>query len=215
MSEHDLSLLVECASKMLSQIGIKLELESILHTNRTDWLSLPIPSTNLNTMIKFRDIFSVTNNTEGLELYIVNEIDRTTAINHKSGIIIGNAVSSRILAHEICHTCGLEDIYPHHQDTTLDVSGPVSRERLPDDWGTNCEGSYYQPGLLQKDLIRRLLMFGFEDNNAALDISTGGIYGIERTRIIDPWTGRMSRRYILSFPKTGIEQIETRSPTHQ
>ena len=47
---------------------------------------------------------------------------------------------------------------------------------MPQDWnnGTGCR--FYDPMLMQRDAVRRLLMFGYE-SAAKADIPSGGVYG--------------------------------------
>jgi len=51
---------------------------------------------------------------------------------------------------------------------------------LPKDWG----GGHYPPGMMQTNVIRRLLMYGIDEAGVqqALDIPTGKVYGLWNDR---------------------------------
>lgn len=74
-------------------------------------------------------------------------------------LVASLSVTAQILAHELGHAAGLSDIYDR------DASGIVFSEdavksSLPDDWNVTGNVGYYDSGMKQEVLIRRLLMFG-------------------------------------------------------
>ena len=88
-----------------------------------------------------------------------------------------------VIAHEVLHTCMLEDIY------TVDgqgIPGPVSQSRLPSDWG----GGYYPPGMTQRALVGRLIMRsggqGEIDTEPRRDLPSGTVYGWKLSDPDDP-----------------------------
>ena len=96
-----------------------------------------------------------------VELYFVDTLEGTAVggVCWPEGIVIATAGDANVIAHEVLHDCGLEDIYTVKNPGGSDpnpVSGPVSEERIPADWG----GGYYPPGLAQRELIPRLIMRG-------------------------------------------------------
>ena len=66
----------------------------------------------------------MTNGTSGLEVYFIESItDRVAAFCGNSGIAVGANYNRTTLAHEVGHACGLKDIYHHHDEATLSVTG--------------------------------------------------------------------------------------------
>ena len=118
-----------------------------------------------------------------VELYFVRTLDgkATAGVRRPKGIAIASGVGSWAIAHEVLHDCGLEDIYTienHGGSDPNPVSGPVSEERIPADWG----GGYYPPGLAQRELITRLIMrsggFGPEPPlSVSVCLPRGTVYG--------------------------------------
>ena len=107
---------------------------------------------------------SFTNNTGGLEIYCVGSfsgnrmavsVESNIPRNPIHGIALSAAVSSHVLAHEIGHACGWEDIIDDAQGDAL-----VSLDLLGwDNWSNGDGTGYYPPDLRHNDLIPRLLMY--------------------------------------------------------
>jgi hypothetical protein len=91
------------------------------------------------------------------------------------------------------------------------VSGPVSQSRLPWDWN-NGPGpeEYYTRGLLQADVIKRMLMYGFV--TGGIDIPTGTAYGLSvRFHWVPPTTTIEINRLQVPVGASGLN----RTPSHQ
>jgi hypothetical protein len=118
-----------------------------------------------------------------VELYFVETLDGTdvAGVCWPNGIVIAANGNGHTIAHEVMHDCGPEDIYTVENpggSVPNPVSGPVSEERIPADWG----GGYYPPGLAQRSLISRLIMrgerFGTEpDLSGSIYLPRGTVYG--------------------------------------
>jgi hypothetical protein len=171
------------ANKILWQSGLVLVQSGQCRLlNNTNWLHhtdvLNPANTNLAAMLD-------TTNSMGnaVELYFVETLDGTdvAGVCWPKGIAIAAIGDGHTLAHEVMHDCGLEDIYTVEDPDAPDpnpVSGPVSEERIPADWG----GGYYPPGLTQRELITRLLMrgggFGPEPSlSGSIYLPRGTVYG--------------------------------------
>jgi hypothetical protein len=117
-----------------------------------------------------------------VELYFVETLSleggAVGGVRWPEGIVIAANGDGQTLAHEVMHDCGLEDIYTVENPNGSDpnpVSGPVSEERIPADWG----GGYYNPWVLQHGLIKRLVMrsrFDLEED-AGVDLPSGDVRG--------------------------------------
>ncbi len=149
------------ANKILWQNGLTLvQNGAVRYLNNDAWRNhtdvLNPANTNLAAMLD-----STNSMGNAVELYFVKTLEGTAVggLCWPEGIVIAAIGDGQTLAHEVMHDCGLVDIYtvedPYGPDPNP-VSGPVSEERIPADWG----GGYYPPGLTQRELITRLIMRG-------------------------------------------------------
>ena len=67
---------------------------------------------------------------------------------------------------------------------------------MPFDWG----GGYYPPGLMQTNLIKQLLMYGWVEDGAGTDIPTGSIYGV--------WHDLLNGVWKLDLAPVGLDNLE-------
>ena len=119
-------------------------------------------------------LYSMLPNGDGLKMIFVNRISGDTeAFWSHYGIIITASARAEVVAHEIGHACGLEDIYSEYAGSNfvVEVSGQVNKGRMPDDWGR------YSGSLSQSEAVRRLLMYGYDDKTG-VDIPYGDIDGV-------------------------------------
>jgi len=165
-------------NKVYEQIGVSFYLDSISYTNKDTWLDISGRGTGSNT-VKRRELVNVESNTGGLELYFVNKVGRISVANHDQyGIVLSTNATIMTLAHEIGHAFGCADVYPvqkrNHEVHIPDNAVCAGHE--PMDWsnGTGCR--YYSVGVVQEDIIRRLLMCG-HGYPERYDLSLGSIYG--------------------------------------
>jgi len=79
------------------------------------------------------------------------------------GIAIAENAKPNTLAHEIGHACGLDDIFLD------DVGYELVSEALlgSANWSGGTGTGYYPSGLLHRNLIQRLLMYGYQDGTEA------------------------------------------------
>lgn len=132
-----------------------------------------------------RQIRDKMTDTDGLEVYFIpGELSRTGRRGKHMGtwtprgIILRNSANGKTFAHEIGHACGLYDIYVAHDGTEPPfLLENVKREWMRADWnnGTGCQ--FYNRVWCQRDIIGRLLMFGFPSENKS-DIPRGFVYGL-------------------------------------
>jgi len=157
------------------------------------------------------------NGFDGLKLCFVNTITSVTTATSVTNALGGNnnpygtivatgyanaPLSPRVLGHEFGHACGLRDIYV--SNTTHKVTGEIEKARMPWDWG----GGFYPLGLMQADLIKQLLMYGWVEEGAGTDIPTSTIYGVWYE-----WVNRQ-RDWKLDLAPVGLDSMN-RQPNHQ
>ena len=173
------------ANKILWQNGLTLvQNGAVRYADNDAWRNhtdvLNPANTNLAAMLD-----STNSMGNAVELYFVDTLSlegqAVGGLCWPEGIVIAANGDGQTLAHEVMHDCGLVDIYtvedPYGPDPNP-VSGPVSEERIPADWG----GGYYPPGLAQRSLITRLLMrgehFGPEPSfSGSICLPRGTVYG--------------------------------------
>ncbi len=156
---------------LTSSRDLTFEIESISITNDSY-----LANVQLTNSTQWVALTSIERNTGMLELYFVPSLEGgATAFYSRWGIVVGPSANVRTLSHEIGHACGLPDVYVSHRETSLQVQGLPSKDRMPDDWG------WYPPSLTHQQLLQRLLMYGVFSSSKA-DLSYGDIYGLYYTR---------------------------------
>ena len=149
------------ANKILWQRGVTLVQNGpVRYLDNDDWRNHTDSLNPSNTVI---DAMLDSTNSMGnaVELYFVESLEGGDALGvcRTEGIVIADEGDGVTVAHEVLHDCGTEDIYTVEiNDPNLadphPIPGPVSRDRLPSDWG----GGYYPPELTQRELVGRLAM---------------------------------------------------------
>ena len=98
-------------------------------------------------------------------------------------IVMGEMGSSLLLAHEIGHNLGLDDIYSRRKNNPellmVGWGEPACCEIFSDqdrDWGQEDGRSFYEKDDTHGGLIEMLLMNGFNDFNGT-DIPSGNVHG--------------------------------------
>ena len=136
-----------------------------------------------------------------VELYFVNTLEggAVGGVRRPEGIAIAAIGNGHTIAHEVMHDCGLEDIYPQIKVganavplSLPDVSAP---EMLPSDW---C-GGYYEPGLMQKFVVARLIMSPGGYGNVPLpraDIPSGNVWGYRTFSTMGDPSGELELRNV-------------------
>ncbi|MBQ7652440.1 MAG: hypothetical protein IJS15_15890, partial [Victivallales bacterium] len=215
--------LIAGVNRIYEQAGMRFVLESAVCLNTSDsWLNLILDTPDADKP-KRDAICDICQHANVIELYFVHSIDQGAmalnnynAQNQVTGIILSPAATITTLAHEIGHSCGLADIYVmdnvhehSHSDQLQPVSGSISSQRLPNDWGaTHPECHFYFPFVDQPALIRKLLMFG-RSSEFKGDIPAGDIYGIW---YIEPPDGNSA---VKSLAPVSLGLHTTRTPVHQ
>ncbi len=181
-STNDIPGLLDDVNHIYRQAGLRFYTATISYTNDNFWYD------HSNLTIVQRGIVNAMQGTGGIEAYIVPQLGPGTLGGNfaDSGLLITSTSLSGVLAHEIGHQCGWQDIYisrPALTDAT--ITGPVSKSRLPFDWN-NGPGpqEYYPRGLQHSALITRLLMFG--QSAGGTDIPAGSIHGIDKHGVAGP-----------------------------
>lgn len=152
---------------------------------------------------------------DGLEIFFVDSLNDGGTILGLSypgdGIIVASNTDFRTLGHEIGHACGLEDIYPWKGSgndyvelnekvnvNSLWIKKDCTYAGIPNN-NTMSAAGYYRYDLKQKNLLEKLLMYGYNSYEER-DLSLGKVYGIDVCRNFDN-------------VKTGLEDMN-RNPIH-
>jgi len=160
------------ASNIFRQVGIGFRLASVTWiTNHSFYVSEPQDTPgylDTNDLIRAQ-----IQQNDGLEVYFcpwgMVQADGALGVWKEGGILIAKDKADAVVAHELGHAFGWDDIY------SAGVNGTVSQTRLPQDWN-NGPGpeEYYPHGMEQTAIIGVLLMSGVY---GGVDIPSGPIYG--------------------------------------
>lgn len=156
-------------NRIFRQVAVEFEVVSCVWTNSTELSD--IFETNV---VQQTELFSILPSDEGLEMYFVKSIiGGSAAFWTPRGIVIGGGVTTRTIAHELGHACGLTDIYGTVilSNCMFTVAGPLARNKMPDDWGR------YRSVDDQRMIVEKLLMFGAA-SGVGTDISYGDVLGV-------------------------------------
>ena len=143
-----------------------------------------------------------------LNLFFVKRVVGAAAFQTEFGIVMGPNCGAELIAHEIGHACGLQDIYDEHSETGLSLDGSPSRDRMPDDWGR------YRRGADQRDVIKSMLMYGYTARDGC-DISYGDVFGLWYTTEDQPGTNEVRKVWHLSLAPVGFHTHGNRHPQSQ
>ena len=162
-------------------------------------------------------ICNIAQHPNGLEVYFVHGIDwnGVKGFNwfpgeQSVGIIVPAGVSTIVLAHEIGHSCGLEDIYhtapPNSYPNQPQIVGNIRSAWLPEDWGSTSPTEHFYFDNSQQGVIETLLMLG--TGTCRGDLSFGDIYGI--------WFRLVAgeKVYRTSMAPVGVSSNLNRNPRH-
>ena len=169
VSAETVSNKVNEVNRIFRQAAMSFAVESCVVTNAVGLFEID----ETNTVQRSR-LYSMLPNGDGLKMIFVNRIsgDAEAFWSHY-GIIISASAQAVVVAHEIGHACGLEDVYSEYAGSNfvVAVSGKAKKERMPDDWGR------YSGRPSQSEMVQRLLMYGFA-GRSGVDISYGDVDGV-------------------------------------
>lgn len=203
-TEESIGGLIDEVNRLYRQVALTYRIRSLSQTNDSTLAIVRQNDTRQRKLIR-----AIGRGTGGLELYFVNDLrGRATALHAKTGIIVGPRANGRTLSHEIGHACGLPDIYDVHRESGLSVSGFPMRTRMPNDWG------HYRRGVTQRDIIKRLLMYGYTNETKA-DLTYGDVYGLHYTSSWDPVRRVWEKSWHLNNAPVGFVLHGIRNPSSE
>lgn len=195
---------VEELNGIFSQVAMSFAVKSLLQTNSTHLTHIVLTDDK-----QIGELFSLARQEGGLEVYFIKTITgNANAFHTPSGIAVSSTHNRTTLAHEVGHACGLDDIYDWHRETTLVVTGMPTGERLPHGWG------WYPPAVSQADVVRRLLMYGYDTSDKG-DISSGDVYGLYYESEWNADRGVWERVWRLGNAPVGFGTRGSRHPASQ
>ena len=159
------------------QVGRRFVLQEPVGYTATNQNWAVIERTTNGQWTAFPGLVDTHHATDGIEVYFVESITEANGLTSPGGCAIRASAGANSLAHELGHAQGLPDVYGDGVVGMPNVQGFVSRGGLPGDWGTSDAEGYYHAALMQADLIRRTLMYGF-CSPTKRDITSGDIRAI-------------------------------------
>jgi len=101
------------------------------------------------------------------------------------GLTISSNATARVLAHELGHACGLNDVYsrfPVRHPTIFLPNAFLQEAWLQEDWCSDLPNGGYAAACSQPLLVQCLLMLGV-DLSQAQDLPAGEIYGLDASGV--------------------------------
>ena len=187
-SAADVTNVIAEVNRVYAQIGVSFYIDSISYTNDSDLLDLTDGTlSNGRDHLMVSELVNLSQNTDGVELYFVNDVGGgALGCSNDYGSIVSANGDALTVAHELGHSfrtsanspC-LKDVYPHgKRNASLALlHNEISRAHLYDDWNNGTGLRYYENGKSQSDVIKRLLMCGIRYPNIG-DLSAGQVYGL-------------------------------------
>ena len=179
ISKSGIERLVEGVNEIFSQVGVRFTLNTnIVHIVNEKWREIKIGSSEQH------DLACSFQWTCGLPICFVGKLvaeheSRKILSCFSDGhvLVVDEVVTPQILAHELGHAAGLTDVY--YDDAECNLLEVVSgKDDVPGDWSSQGNIGFYAHGLLQRDIIRRLLMCGYAGDDH-VDIPQGKVKGYE------------------------------------
>lgn len=192
--------LVTEVNRIFRQVAMSFRAGECIVTNDSSFVS--IDSNNLTGSI---GLFDALDGSSGIKVFFVPELIDAAAFQCSKGIVVGQGYSARVLAHELGHACGLDDIYDVYDGVEYEVNGAIRRAWVPLDWGD------YRTVSDQAELVQQLLMYGY-DSGTGVDITFGDVYGLWYSEFEDS-SGESNVVWHMSLAPVGFHHHGNRNPT--
>lgn len=208
----DVSNMVAQVNEVYEQVGMRFVIDTITMMPY-DGKKLVLDPLSDNYLDTVSNICNIATGTGGLELYFVYSLGESWGGNYgplgqSFGIVLEADAGALVLAHEIGHSCGLQDIYYQTEEIPA-LTGDLEHDGMAGDWGSESVAEhYYSPVTTQREIIQGLLMHGVRET-ADVDLSCGDIHGIWIT------DDENEPSYSISNAPVGFFQHGIRQPENQ
>ncbi len=184
---------IKNADDIFAQVGVTFNLDNrIVVTNIPAAFVLNADKPTEENWSYSNLVANVTSDADGIRVYFVDKIIDDSAppplqetifgLHGLSGIAVAATGLDTVLAHELGHAFGMEDVYANKSGVTVGAAR-ASFDNEMFDWNNGSRGRqdsgtrYYEYGIMQKSIIERLLMNGHYHGGA--DISAGPVFGVK------------------------------------
>ncbi|MBP5226404.1 MAG: hypothetical protein J6336_03380 [Kiritimatiellae bacterium] len=185
------------ANRICRQAAMSFTLASVEEVENRDWFSI-------GDYTAFTQMCSYTNNTGGLELYCVKDLFSVgahrggTLGDARRGMAVRRNANHAVLAHEIGHSCGLQDVYFAPSNTLVCIDNVQSNN-----WSGGGGTGYYPGGTRYSDFVKRLLMYAYAVPDIT-DIPLDGVLGVVSEDEYE----------FFCYRRCGCGDMHTRDPSH-
>ncbi len=210
MTGTDFSSKLPTVNAYYAQVGMSFYLRTQNTIASNEWRVVEYGNDEVDELLEFVPA------TGGVKMIAVERVEGSPqAFADEKGIVFTPSCSADVIAHELGHVCGLDDIYIQktftndaNVEVTVTVNGVASSNRMPLDWGR------YEDGTSQAALIEKLLMYG-DVSGTECDLTAGDVYGVGMSTVTNPVTGEVSYPYELKMVPVGFWLHGNRSPQSQ
>ena len=189
---------INYANAIFAQVGIELELLEIMHDVGTvadlDLPKMQLYTNSLGRVHKGLSAQAITllntySDGDCIEIYFVHKIHdkNSKAFQTAWGVVVSQAASNHVVAHEIGHAFGLKDCYVKNSRRTPEVvmasaSSSLSKGFFSNqccDWGSESNNGFYSASDTPMTIWPKMLMFGVDGADSA-DIPSGAVYSLRK-----------------------------------
>jgi len=188
-TESKIVSMLPMVNDIFAQIGLTVVLDGVnVITNDNAYNLYYDTSSVVDSKLSVDGLLDWLPTTDSINCVFVNAFieeakKRTLAVHTPSGIVVTKKADALVLAHEIGHELGSDDIYVAKrmgESQYVDVVGVGFRyDHAPDDWSNGCINDgpgYYGRDMTCDRIVERLLMNG--EGVEGRDLTIGGVYGV-------------------------------------
>jgi len=176
---------------IFAQIGLTVVLDGVnVITNDNAYNLYYDTSSVVDSKLSVDGLLDSLPNADGVNCIFANAFieeakKRTLAVHTPSGIVMTKNADALVLAHEIGHELGAEDVYIYSGDDespSVDVIGArFCYDHAPNDWSNGCINDgpgYYARDVTCDRIIERMLMNG--RGVSGRDLTAGSVFGVRK-----------------------------------
>ena len=185
--ESEVQSMIPFVNDVFAQIGVEVVLDGVVAiTNSAAYKVYRYFDTGTENNLGLEELRSLASSASDVNCFFIDafaeEDPGSIAVHWQDAIVMTRESSGLVLAHELGHHLGADDIYVSNRKGTMWVDGYRFRyDYAPDDWSNGCINDgpgYYGRDMTCERIIERLLMNG--RGGSGRDLTAGPIWGVRK-----------------------------------